>query len=99
MNAGVGSGIVDISKEDLFSLLERRIHRILEIAENKSNEVVILGAFGCGAFSNPPDVVAKAMKNEVEKFRKSFKTIEFAVYCPPYDDTNYRVFKRVLETI
>ena len=49
--------------------------------------------------SNPPDVVAKAMKNEVEKFRKSFKTIEFAVYCPPYDDTNYRVFKRVLETI
>ena len=44
-------------------------------------------------------VVAKAMKNEVEKFRKSFKTIEFAVYCPPYDDTNYRVFKRVLETI
>ena len=99
MNSGDGYKRAEITKENLLVLLEKRIHRILEISEKKGNDVVILGAFGCGAFSNPPDVVAKAMKNEVEKFRKSFETIEFAVYCPPYDDTNYRVFKRVLETI
>ena len=99
MNAGVGSGIVDISKEDLLSLLERRIHRILEIAAGKENEVLVLGAFGCGAFSKPPEVVAEAMKREVEKFRENFETIEFAVFCPPYDDTNYRVFKKILPSI
>ena len=99
MNGGDGYKRAEITKENLLALLEKRIHRILAIAEKKGNEVVILGAFGCGAFSNPPEIVAKAMKNEVEKFRKSFEIIEFAVYCPPYDDTNYRVFKRVLETM
>ena len=99
MNGGDGYKKTQITKEDLLSLLEKRIHRILEIAEKKGIDVVILGAFGCGAFSNPPEIVAKAMKSEVEKCRKCFESIEFAVYCPPYDDTNYRVFKRVLETI
>ncbi|MFR4145344.1 MAG: hypothetical protein ACLT1J_02735 [Mediterraneibacter gnavus] len=26
-----------------------------------------------------------------------FQTIEFAVYCSPRDDENYRVFQRALE--
>lgn len=26
-----------------------------------------------------------------------FKTIEFAVYCSPCDDTNFKVFERVLK--
>ena len=96
MNTGDGNKKADINRDELLSLLEKRIHRILEIARGKGNEVIILGAFGCGAFINPPQVVAAAMKSEVEKFRNHFDTIEVAVYCPRYDDTNYQVFKRVL---
>lgn len=96
MNTGDGNKKADINRDELLSLLEKRIHRILEIARGKGNEVIILGAFGCGAFINPPQVVAEAMKSEVEKFRNHFDTIEVAVYCPRYDDTNYQVFKRVL---
>lgn len=96
MNPGDGDMAVDISREELLALHEKRIHRILEIASEKGNEVIILGAFGCGAFSNPPEVVAEAMKREIEKFRKNFETIEAAVYCSPRDDSNYQVFKRVL---
>ena len=58
--------------------------------------VVILGAFGCGAFKNPPKIVAEAYKELVEEFKYHFDTIEFAVYCPSYNDTNYRVFKNVI---
>ena len=32
------------------------------------------------------------MLNLAKKYAHSFKTIEFAVYCPPYDGSNYRAF-------
>jgi uncharacterized protein (TIGR02452 family) len=60
--------------------------------------VAILGAFGCGAFKNPPEVVVAAMQNVVREYKNLFETIEFAVYCGS-DDTNYQVFKRYLDGI
>lgn len=96
MNAGDGDAAVHISGEDLQALHEKRMRRVLEIAWAKGNEVVILGAFGCGAFRNPPAVVAQAMKTVIQEYRMRFETIEFAVYCPTKYDTNYRVFQQVL---
>lgn len=85
---------VKIGKKALLELYIRRIRFILVIAAAKDNEVVILGAFGCGTFQNPQEVVAKAMKQVVEEHRNYFEMKEFAVYCPPRDDTNFRVFKK-----
>ena len=96
MNAGDGDVAVHISREELQVLHEKRMRRVLEIAWRKGNEVVILGAFGCGAFRNPPAVVAQAMKTVVQEYRKNFETIEFAVYCRTQYDTNYRVFQQLL---
>jgi uncharacterized protein (TIGR02452 family) len=96
MNTGDGDRPVHISNAALQALHEKRMRRILDIAAANENEVVVLGAFGCGAFSNPPEIVATAMKNVVQEYRHCFKTIEFAVYCSPRDDSNYRVFHRVL---
>ena len=96
MNAGDGDAAAHISREDLQALHEKRMRRVLEIAWRKGNEVVILGAFGCGAFRNPPAVVAQAMQTVVQEYRMNFETIEFAVYCGAQYDTNYRVFQQVL---
>ncbi|MDY5941517.1 MAG: hypothetical protein SPJ23_07705 [Eubacteriales bacterium] len=41
-------------------LLPARIHLTFEIAAVNGNEVLILGAFGYGAFGNPPETVARA---------------------------------------
>lgn len=60
------------------------------------NEMIILGAFGCGAFENDPEVVAKASKVVVEKYSKFFKTIEFAVFCSPKDERNYTIFNQII---
>ncbi len=91
-----GNVRVRISKDDLFQLHVKRMRRILNIACEKGNDVVILGAYGCGAFQNPPEVVAAAMKKAVEEYCYHFRTIEFAVYCSPRDDQNYRVFQKIL---
>lgn len=93
-NPANGNNKVDISKEDLLKLHVKRFSRILEVATNEGNEVIILGAFGCGAFANPPTVVAKAAIMALNKYRRNFNTIEFAVYCGA-DKTNYEVFKQI----
>ena len=96
MNSGDGDAAVHIGRENLQALHEKRMHKVLEIAACKGNEIMILGAFGCGAFWNSPMVVAQAMKTVVQEYRKNFEIIEFAVYCSPRDDANYRVFHSVL---
>ena len=96
MNSGDGDKPVRISQAELKRLHEKRMREVLDIAAAEGNEVVILGAFGCGAFCNPPGVVAATMKTVVEEYRYQFQTIEFAVYCSPRDDENYRVFQRAL---
>ncbi len=83
-----------ISGGELQALHERRLRRILSIAAEKGCDAVILGAFGCGAFRNPPEVAAAAAVCAVREFSRYFSAIEFAVYCSPRDDTNFRVFEK-----
>lgn len=97
MNPGEGDEQVIISNSELQKLQEKRIRRISDIAVENGAEVLILGAFGCGAFQNPPEIVAMAMRNVIEEYKYCFKVIEFAVYCSPRDDENYRVFSRIID--
>ena len=99
MNTGDGVKNVKMTDRDLLALHEKRLSRILQVAKNEGNEIVILGAFGCGAFENKPEVVAQAARNVVKRFLYDFTDIEFAVYCPPNDDTNYKVFDRVISPL
>lgn len=99
MNPGSGDTAVSIKPNELIELHKKRMSRILDIASLYDAEAVILGAFGCGAFQNPPDVVAKAMYEVIQKYLHNFKVIEFAVYCPPRDTKNYDTFKSVLASM
>jgi uncharacterized protein (TIGR02452 family) len=97
MNPGEGKKSVEISDKDLLKLHEKRFTRILDIAAAKENEVLILGAFGCGAFSNPPEIVARAMSHVLQDYLYTFRAIEFAVYCSARDEQNYEIFRREME--
>ena len=95
-NTGDGRKSVQMSDEALLDLHERRLRRILDIAISEKDETVILGAFGCGAFKNKPEIVAQAAGNVIEDYLYAFKNIEFAVYCSPRDDRNFRVFENYM---
>lgn len=86
---------IEVSDNELLKLHIERFSRILEVAALKNNQVVILGAFGCGAFLNPPEVVARAANIAIEKYKNNFDVIEFAVYCGR-DNKNYKVFNDIL---
>lgn len=75
-------------------LFKSRIKNILEAAIDNDVDVIILGAFGCGAFKNPPELVAKAF-NEVlneNEYCKYFKKIVFAIKSNNSNNSNYSVF-------
>ena len=82
------------SDAELAALHEKRDRRIFDVAVQNKVDVLILGAFGCDAFSNNPDVVARVMAELAQEYSRAFKVIEFAVYCPPYDESNYFAFKK-----
>ena len=87
------SGYTRIYDDTLAKIQYKRLEKVFLTAINNGAETFILGAFGCGAFRNPPKVVAKVMKDLTEKYRYYFKNIEFAVYCSPKNPTNYNVFR------
>lgn len=97
MNPNAGTTAAKISATELEKLLMERIRRIFDVAVAKCNEVLILGAFGCGAFRNPPELVAKVFYDVMQDYLYYFETIEYAVYHTEREIANYEAFSRVMK--
>ena len=96
-NPGAGKHIA-VSDDELYDLHISRAKQILTVAAHHGVEVLILGAFGCGAFQNDPNIVAKAYADVVKQFNGYFKEIHFAVYCPPNrSNENYIAFAKIFK--
>ena len=66
---------------DLGKCLKRRCGMILAVANENNHRNLLLGAWGCGAFSNNPDMVADAFAYWLESdFSDAFDRVVFAVY-------------------
>ena len=85
---------VHLTAEEQYALHLKRAKHILHIAASKRVDALILGAFGCGAFANDPQAVARAYKDALEEYRQYFSYVEFAVYCRPDETRNYDAFRR-----
>lgn len=95
----LGYSDVTISDEALKQLHIKRLRRILDIAIYNKVENIVLGAFGCGAFMNDPKIVASATAEVIKDYLFAFKTIEFAVFCRPGFEQNYKEFSKINSTI
>ena len=61
-------------------LLQKRIHRALAVASSYGYEVLVLGAWGCGAFGNGPDRTARDFREALEgEYRGRFSEVVFAI--------------------
>ena len=63
-------------------IMERRIRKIIKLAAFKGNQVLILGAFGCGVFNNDTQEVAKIFKKVSikENLKDYFSAVSFPIY-------------------
>jgi uncharacterized protein (TIGR02452 family) len=59
-----------------------RIKKILDVAAKEHAEVLILGAWGCGAFKNDINVVSDTFYSLLKNY--NFEVVEFALSDPAY---------------
>lgn len=90
----VNNGVTMSDAEQFGYHVKRAIH-MLTVAASKGADVLVLGAFGCGAFRNNPYIVADAYKTAIAVFPKVFEHIEFAVYCSPNNNENFVAFSKI----
>lgn len=69
-----------IGQPEAGDLLRRRMHRVLAIAQAYGYAALVLGAWGCGAFSNDPCRAAADYREALESdFSGSFSDVVFAI--------------------
>lgn len=91
-----------ISKKQVH-IVRNKIRTIFRIAILEGRTKLVLGAFGCGAFQNPPSHVAQLFKEilEEEEFKTAFEEICFAILDDGNTgkahnpEGNYKPFKEV----
>lgn len=61
-------------------------------------KVLVLSAFGCGAFKNPPEQIAEIFKDELKAYDRTFEDVYFSIK-PDHNDPsnkNFKAFEKVL---
>ena len=88
-----------VSMEKLEHVFYNRIRNILETALANDVDILILGAFGCGAFHNPPELVASVFRRLLVGggYAAYFKKVVFAIKKSGEPCANLEAFRKVFE--
>ncbi len=68
-----------LGSKKLDTVMKRRIDKIVSFAESRHPELIILGAFGCGAFGNKRETVFPMFEEAVKKYISLNTEVVFAV--------------------
>ncbi|CAF2803550.1 unnamed protein product, partial [Rotaria sp. Silwood2] len=83
----------------------KKIENIFAIAHHQNHDTLVLSAFGCGTFRNPPKHVAAIFKSVIEQYAGYFKCIYFAIADDHNTDQtlnpieNFRPFVELLDCL
>lgn len=86
----VDDGYYDSEDEEI---MRDKIDALFRYAAYQGYDSVVFGALGCGAYGNPPKVVRDMFQVTIDKYRKFFELITFAVL--ERGDSNYSTFKEL----
>lgn len=92
----------NIQNGDYEKWTKDKIRAQLACAILGNHNVIVLGAFGCGAFKNKPEDVARFYKEVLEEpaFKNAFQAVVFAIYEPGGAlGRNYHIFKPLIESL
>jgi len=75
--------------DNLVEPTKEKIRTILRIAGKYKHDCLVLGAFGCGAFANPPNHIAELFRCVFfeEEFVSKFKSVVFSIF---EDNNSYK---------
>lgn len=84
-----------VSEEENEEVLRSRLKFILDIAKENEVNTLILGAIGCGVFSQEPTMVANIFQEYLDTEYRCFYKVIFAVPSGRGKKDNYVVFKEI----
>ncbi|WP_431611295.1 TIGR02452 family protein [Chryseobacterium sp. 'Rf worker isolate 10'] len=80
VNAGVVKRQEPERAHEILDAMDLRMDKMLSLALQQGNEVLILGAWGCGVFKNDPKEIAGLFRKYIQgKYKNKFKRVVFAV--------------------
>ncbi|AYV84134.1 MAG: hypothetical protein Hyperionvirus18_10 [Hyperionvirus sp.] len=86
------------TKEDETTMFDK-IRTIFKVALIHKHDSLVLSSVGCGAYNNPPSVVATIFKQVIAEFKTQFKHVAFAIISDRNDKHgNYKIFKAIIES-
>lgn len=77
----------------------RRIDAQLDTLIAHNQRHAVLGAWGCGAFANPPEIVAALYRDALALRRKAFTHVIFAIINTHPNRDNQRIFANALQSL
>jgi uncharacterized protein (TIGR02452 family) len=80
---------------EITTVMWRRILKVFAVAERHGHKSLVLGAWGCGAFGNDGNEIAKLFRKALEEnFRGAFEYVLFAITDWSEDERFIGPFKR-----
>jgi uncharacterized protein (TIGR02452 family) len=84
-----------------YKITKDKIRQVLRVAHHHEHDSIVLSAWGCGAYGNPPHSVAHAFKEVLcdEGLKDLFKAVEFAVFDDHNSKGNHATFAEVFQVL
>jgi uncharacterized protein (TIGR02452 family) len=83
---------------DYIPYMEKAVNLIVNSAAKNDCDIIILGAWGCGAFKNEPEIVADIFKTVLKEKRYLFNKVIFAVINDRNSvGNNFEIFKKAFD--
>ena len=77
--------------------MRQRAEKVLRVAHHQNHATVVLGAWGCGAFRNDPDMIARIFADLLQRggeFHNVFARVVFSILSHAKDGDNLETFRR-----
>lgn len=96
-NYSVGKKYGNVSPETNTKWLDSRIKFVLDIAAEQGADTLILGAFGCGVFSQDATEVISIFKKYLSTTHKCFDKVIFAIPQDVHSENYTKAYKVLIE--
>jgi uncharacterized protein (TIGR02452 family) len=94
----VNAGLVEKYEKDniseIYTVMDRRIEKVLAMAAIHQYDNLVLGAWGCGVFKCDPSIIASLFNKHLNdgKYQGVFKKVRFAIYEDSQVESEFKQF-------
>ena len=86
----------DAMEQETLLKMHRKLQAILAVAASQGYHSIVLSSIGCGAYNNPPHIIAELMKSVLFEFRGYFSSVSIAIYDTSKEQRNFNAFRNAL---